>query len=388
MGSYPGLRWLHWSMAGMLVALTVFAVASSMGSWPTAVASLVSGVGLVIGYLMAPRRSRGRWVWLALASVCWVVLGILAKEAAFIAFSLFFLQLHLVGGALGVVLVGLTWLGVVAMLAHHEGAISMGGSLGSLIGAAVAVVMVRSFQTIHQEAERRRIVLEELERTRAHLMAAERRAGQLEERERLAAEIHDTLAQGFTSIQLLLGTATRVLGTQPDAAADLVEQARATASDNLQEARALVGAMAPSLQRRSATEAIERLADDVGRRTGVALDLALAPVDELGEDQQAALVRVAQSALTNVERHAQAQRVRVALDASDGRARLVVADDGRGFEVDQITSDRFGIALMRRRLEHFGGTLQVESTPGAGTTLTLVIPMGDRPGQRTGGVGN
>jgi signal transduction histidine kinase len=90
---------------------------------------------------------------------------------------------------------------------------------------------------------------------------------------------------------------------------------------------------------------------------------------------EAALYRICQEALTNVARHAEAERVTVRLVATPDRVRLVVEDDGRGFDASDVPEDRHGLVGMRERTEMLGGTLEVRSGPGAGTRIEANVPL-------------
>lgn len=376
--------WLRVVIAVLLVGLTIAAVATTPGGQHRVACAAVVGTAM-LGCFWAAGRDRRPTLWLAGATLCWLGLGVLSPLAAFVAFPLFFLELLVLPVFSGILAVLLTWLGVVWLLSTRTGGLSFGSALGPAIGAAVAIATVHSFQALHRESERRRSLLEELERTREELLATERRAGRLEERERLAAEIHDTLAQGFTSISLLLGTAHRLFDIEPGQARALVAEARRTAGENLQEARALVAANAPTgLERTSLEESLERLCGVTGQRAGLRIVLEAHPGadDPLDEQERAALLRVAQSALANVVTHSGASAARLGLGAHETGVLLEVCDDGHGFDPARVTPHEgggYGLALMRRRLEHLGGWLQVDSTLGEGTRLGAWLP-GRAPG--------
>lgn len=177
------------------------------------------------------------------------------------------------------------------------------------------------------------------------------------ERARWSAEIHDTLAQGFTSIITLLQ------GAQPN-----VELALQTARENLREARALVAANAPSpLDGASLEDALRRLVSEVAlpssfRVIGSAVGL---PVSV-----EVVLLRAAQEALHNVARHSEASRVDVVLRFDPDGVSLEVRDDGRGFG-DAL--EGFGLRGMRARLEQVGGTLSLSSDEGA--SVLVEVPL-------------
>jgi signal transduction histidine kinase len=236
---------------------------------------------------------------------------------------------------------------------------------------------------IRQSTERKRLI-EELTETRRDLAAAERQAGVLEERQRLAREIHDTLAQGFTSIVLQLQAAEAAWAAGSPGARLHLEQARRTASENLAEARRLVWALQPEpLDDASLAEALERLTDRLAEEQGIAATTRITGLlRPLPTPTEVALLRITQEALANVRRHARASRVTVTLSYMEDVAVLDVQDDGVGFD-PRRTADRatgpeaggFGLAAMRQRVDRLGGSLAVESAPGAGTTLVVELPV-------------
>lgn len=226
-----------------------------------------------------------------------------------------------------------------------------------------------------EQSRRRAETVEELARTRALVAELSHRAGAAAERERLAAEIHDTLAQGFTSVLILLEAVDARLGQDPAAAAHLLEQARRTARENLAEARALVAGLAPpDLAATSLPEALARLVEREGRYRGpeVRLEVVGEPVT-LGTVQEVAALRAAQEALGNARRHSGAGAVAVRLEYGAGRTVLEVADDGRGFDPEAVPAGRFGLAVMRSRVEQAGGRLSVQASPGGGARVRLVL---------------
>ncbi|MEU4517589.1 sensor histidine kinase [Amycolatopsis sp. NPDC024027] len=224
-----------------------------------------------------------------------------------------------------------------------------------------------------EESRGRADLITRLEESQAEVVRLSREAGTAAERERLAREIHDTLAQGFTSIVTLAQAIESELDTDPAAARRHAELAARTARDNLTEARAMVAALAPAdLAAGSLVDAVRRQADRLAEETGVPVeyevDDALPPIGMAGE---VVLLRGAQEALNNVRRHAAASAVSVRLSAVDGSVRLSVRDDGAGFDPDHATG--FGLRGMRSRAEQVGGRLSVRSGP-RGTELTLEVP--------------
>jgi signal transduction histidine kinase len=223
---------------------------------------------------------------------------------------------------------------------------------------------------VHQSVDRRAVIAD-LEATRASLAAMSHRAGVLAERERLAREIHDTLAQGFTSVVVLLELAESDVDTDPAAARRRLVTARETARQNLAEARGLVAALGPAdLQAAPLPEALGRLAARFEAETGLPARFEVCGDPRpLAANQEVVLLRSAQEALANVRKHAGAGAVTVTLRFDGAGAVLSVVDDGGGFDAAAPTGG-FGLAGMRRRVEEIGGALTIHSGPG-GTTAEV-----------------
>jgi len=217
-------------------------------------------------------------------------------------------------------------------------------------------------------------LIEKLAASRAEVAALSREAGVTEERERLAGEIHDTLAQGFTSILTLLQAATPILRDDPDRAAEHLRLAADTARDNLGEARALVGALTPAaLGDGTLVDALRRQADRVRDECGIDIELATSgDVGALPMPAEVVLLRAAQEALTNVRKHSAAATATVRLTVTGPTATLVVTDDGVGFDPDR-PSNGFGLAAMQTRAAQVGGSVTVTSGP-TGTVVRVAVP--------------
>ncbi|HEX5566462.1 MAG TPA: sensor histidine kinase [Streptomyces sp.] len=380
------LTWcLHLLFAGLL-ALT--AARAAVGRAPDALAITAVCAVLAAAYAAGPLlpavgRSRGAAaVWLAGLGVLWLVLLALTADGVWLAFPLFFLQLHLLPSRAGLVAVLATAAAAITGFTLHQGFFSVAFAIGPALGAAVAVAVFHGYQVLYRESEARRRLIEELTSTRADLAAAQHTAGALGERERLAREIHDTLAQGLSSIQLLLRAAERALPERADTAARYVGQARQAAVDNLAEARRFVAALAPpALEGTTLAGALERLCATTSARYGLTARFHLTgePVP-LPTAHEVALLRVAQSALANTVRHARAHGVEVTLSYLGSAVALDIVDDGTGFDPDALpppdpADGGFGLFAMRARVHTLGGTLSVESSPGHGTALAAQLPL-------------
>ncbi|MFC8228846.1 sensor histidine kinase [Streptomyces sp. NPDC057287] len=324
-------------------------------------------------------HNRAAAIWLTVLGAVWLALLALSPEALWVAFPLYFLQLHLLPVRWGLPAVAVTASAAVAGFSLHGRETTPGAFIGPLLGAAVAVATVLGYDALFRESERRRELIGELVSTRAELAEAERTAGTLAERERLAREIHDTLAQGLSSIQLLLRAAERSLPDSAPATAH-VRRAREAAQENLAEARRFVRELTPpDLQQGSLATALSRLSS---RTSGPGLMVRFAasgrPVG-LPTPYEVALLRTAQSALANTVRHSGARRAEITLSFMETSVSLDVVDDGRGFDTSgepASTADGgFGLPAMRARARSLGGTLSVESGPGQGTAVAVTLPL-------------
>ncbi|MET8471503.1 sensor histidine kinase [Streptomyces sp. NPDC006422] len=370
---------LHLLTAGLLALVVVRALTGRSAEPVAAVVTVAVAMGGVYGVgaalpVVRGTRAGAAW-WLAALGGVWAVLLVLSPDALWLAFPLYFLLLHLLPARWGVPAVTLAACAAIGSYVGHDGAVNPGAFIGPLLGAAVAVATVLGYQALYRESERRRELIEELVATRAELAAAERASGTLAERERLAREIHDTLAQGLSSIQLLLVAAGRELPAGSPAAGH-VERARATAQDNLAEARRFVRALSPpDLDGGSLAGALDRLCATAPGLTA-RFSVSGTPL-ELPTPYEVALLRIAQSALGNTVRHAGARRAEITLSFMETSVALDVVDDGAGFDpaLAPAGDGGFGLPAMRSRVAELGGTFTVESSPGGGTAVAVTLPM-------------
>lgn len=376
---FAGLRAGLHALFGGLLALVVVRV---LLTGAPVIALLLAGVlgVLYLAGLVLPRagRSGAAIAWLAALSGVWAALVWLVPEAAYLVFPLFFLYLHLlpgVGGPLAVVATTALTIGAFAV----HGGLTVGGVVGPVVGAGVALLIGLGYAALERRAAEREALMIELIATRDRLAAAEREQGVLAERARLAREIHDTVAQGLSSIQMLLHAAERADATGPGI--EHVRLARRAAADGLAETRRFIRELAPPSLDSGLGAALHRLAEGWGAREGVAVTVEVSRELALPMDAQTALLRVAQGALANVAQHARAGRVGIRLERTDDAVRLEIADDGAGFdprvaERAASATDSFGLRAMRERVDQLDGRLDVVSAPGAGTTITATLPAG------------
>ncbi len=196
---------------------------------------------------------------------------------------------------------------------------------------------------------------------------------QEEERRRVARDLHDEVNQALAAILLRLEALAH---DSPPERAEEVAELKRLASRAMDELLSLARALRPAaLDDHGLVPAIESQLTAVRERTGVSAELITdGDADALDEEQQTALLRVAQEALVNAGRHGGATRVVVELASADGRAELHVRDDGSGFDPVAARGAGLGLEGMAERARLVGGELDVRSAPGAGTEVTLRLP--------------
>jgi signal transduction histidine kinase len=194
------------------------------------------------------------------------------------------------------------------------------------------------------------------------------------ERQRLARELHDETGQALTSI--LLGLKSVEDAKSASEASSAVGELRELVVTTLQDVRRLAIELRPrALDDFGLVSALERLVETFHEQTGIEVDLEpRLGVDRLPSDVETTLYRITQEALTNVVKHAQAKRVSIVLTRRDGSVSAVIEDDGRGFSTEASDENGLGLLGMRERVALVGGRLEVESSPGSGTALSIEVP--------------
>ena len=327
----------------------------------------------------------GRSLWLMTLTGLWVADSLITPVAVYWVFILFFVYMRAFNDW-----VGLTWVALglgISIGIQVPGGLSLGGIVGPILSALVVVASNYAFTTIARVSKEREQLIDELLATRKQLAETEREAGISQERERLAHEIHDTVAQGLSSIQMLLHAAERDLDATGMDAALLaapkrrMETARRAASNSLAETRAMIAALAPApLKETSLSEALSRIAADFADAGGMNIEVETdGEATQLPMRTEAGLLRIAQGAVSNAVQHSGASRVRVTLTYNPGEVRLDVVDNGRGFDVaargaQPTGMGHLGLDAMRTRAEELGGELFVESAPGGPTAVSVALP--------------
>lgn len=224
--------------------------------------------------------------------------------------------------------------------------------------------------------DKSRHLQEQLRRLSHELLSA-----QEEERKKISRDLHDQVGQTLTAINVKLTTLNQAaklnasgLKLQLAGTQRLLEKSMTVVHRFARELRP------PQLDDLGLTPALRSFMTDFTKRTNIPIRATVsAAVEQLDSDRKTVLYRVAQEALTNVARHAQASLVRVSIQRAPGSVGMEIHDNGKSFRVDRVLGAkrpaRLGLLGMRERVEMVGGTFSVESAPGAGTSVRAQIPF-------------
>ena len=199
----------------------------------------------------------------------------------------------------------------------------------------------------------------------------------------IAREIHDDLGQSLTALKMNLNLVQRRLtgaaGGDSDLAA-VIEDMDSILNTTVRKVRSMIEVLRPPLlDTTGIIDALRVLVSNVERELRIPVRLCTSSDSAmLDKPRSLVLYRVVQEALTNCARHAEPRSITVTVDVSDDAIGAVIEDDGNGFDLSELRAGkRFGIVGMRERVEHVGGALTVESSPGKGTRVRMTIPRGD-----------
>jgi signal transduction histidine kinase len=195
------------------------------------------------------------------------------------------------------------------------------------------------------------------------------------ERNRLARELHDTLAHSLSGTAVSLQAINTLLKHNPVAAQTELQQAQSQIRDGLTEARRAITALRASpLEALGLAEAVRQRATTVSERAGVPIQCHINSLPLLPVDVEQAVYRIADEALLNTEKHAQATKIELHLQHHNGLLTLKVRDDGVGFLLESVLGNgRFGLMGLQERADLIQAQLDIQTAPGNGTTLTLQV---------------
>jgi signal transduction histidine kinase len=369
-----GDRWVH-ALNGLYLLTLAVAGLATLVTYPVGVDWLVAGGLVLVGVGV-------RWSVVA----CGVVAGVGAalfpmfSAVAFGLLPITFVRLSRVAAVgVGVLATGLPLVVQPLLRSWFAGSgwqpgavIRVGPAYVGVVGIALPMVTgmctAGAVAALRRQNQRRQDLLDQLVAARAELAEASRRA----ERQRLAHELHDTLAQGLVGVLIQLQAAEQHLDGP---GALLVAQARQSAKTCLTDTRRAVEALRPEqLDTGTLDEAVGQVCGRFTEVTGVPARSTVRGAGRPGDDVVA--LRIVQEALANAGKHAGATEVTVDVDHRTDALHVTVRDDGQGFDSNE-PSTGFGLATMRERVEAVGGILSITSAPGAGTTVTAVLPTGE-----------
>jgi signal transduction histidine kinase len=239
-------------------------------------------------------------------------------------------------------------------------------------GEIVACIGVVSDITARKESVRA------LADSRRHLRALASHQEEILEQERkhIASEVHDELGQLLTALKMDISLLRLRFGENLQLLT-MVDEMRSLVDKTIGVVRNVASNLRPAALDHGLVPALDWLADDFAKRWSIPCKLKVGAGETALDDlQSTAIFRVVQESLTNVARHAQASEVIVSLHESEHVLHLSVKDDGRGFDArDSDCGTGFGLFGMRERLLALGGTLRIESAPGAGTCVAIELPL-------------
>ncbi len=197
----------------------------------------------------------------------------------------------------------------------------------------------------------------------------------LEERNRIAREIHDSLGHSLTALNLQLETATKLLNTNPEKAADFLFRAKGLGSQALKDVRESVSKMrSNTLQEQSFETSINILIQNFQHSTNIKPNCKIDCFYGISRDISTSVYRIIQESLTNISKYAEATEVNLELTTTATSLYLLVQDNGKGFDITQNTTG-FGLQSMRDRTIALEGNFNITSTPGKGTKIMIDIPL-------------
>ncbi|WP_244304410.1 sensor histidine kinase [Leucobacter viscericola] len=364
------------------VVLTTVGVVRAAADGVPVAAAVISGIAILAWHTagaLLPSKTDSRRVitwWLIGFAAIWIAAVAVSAEFVWLAFLLWLLAGHLLSVRWGLVFSAVVLAVVIVAPILHHGSTSYANIFGPLVGGVFAYGISRGYlQLLRDAEERERLVAslthaqQEMAELQDELARAQRESGATIERTRISRDIHDTVAQGLSSIRLLAHAG----GDRSDdpAAARTLAQLEALAGECLTDVRRIVAELAPAeLENDALAAALQRMLDRAHADTGLAVELHVdEALPQLATDVEVALLRTAQSALGNVRQHAAASRVVVSLTESGGAVRLNIADDGAGFDVaaweqpSDAESSSYGLRFIRARLRELGAGSTLRARP-------------------------
>lgn len=243
-----------------------------------------------------------------------------------------------------------------------------------LFGLTLAAFTINRVQLLESESQQRFHEVAQA-REELHHLSARLVAAQEEERRNLSRELHDEIGQSMSALLVELGNLDSVLPPGNTAMHEQLQRVKRLAETNVGVVRNMALLLRPSmLDDLGLVPALKWQAREVARRTGMKVRVDAEDVpDALPDEYRTCIYRVVQEALHNATRHSQATHVKVAVHNEEQQIRVVIQDDGHGFQPEHDKG--MGILGMEERVRHLGGEFRVESRPGAGAAISILLPF-------------
>jgi len=270
----------------------------------------------------------------------------------------------------------------------------------SIIGLGLVAAAVYSYlQSIKLKETLKRLAEQQLKKRRTVTIEEKRESGEedgdedagledgedwakvrftavIEERQRLARELHDAVSQQLFAISMTATAVRRTLDKDFERAKRQVELIEEMASVAQSEMRALLLHLRPvHLDGKNLAQALQSLIDELRQKVPMAITLDMDPSIALHPDTEDHLFRIVQEALSNTLRHAKASRMDIGLHRNGSGMRLLLADDGQGFDLESKKQTSYGLLTMEERVGELGGTMRLFSAPGQGTSIDIWVPV-------------
>ena len=369
----------------------------ALGVWPSLLALTALAIGWhllgVFAYRQLLRRS---WVVLCYVGLAWIQIvwiailmrpfGLLVIGAVLQAFI--FLPFRIAAAVLGALVIS-TAIGTAAEQHYRMVGEAITGVVATLATGAMAGTVILYIHRANRDAAIRTQLLHRLADAQRDLTDRAQEAGVLQERARFSRDLHDTLAQGFTSVIRQLEAMELMLASQPAPSGDEtyrtlalrlqphLHHAQSVSRANLDDIRRLVWNLRPfELQGTSLVEAVERVTAQWSEVHDVRTTFSADALPPLHPDADVVILRATQEALSNVARHAKATHVAITIHCIDALVMLTIEDNGTGMtSVPEPGREGVGVSGMRDRVRQFQGKVLIESRAGEGTSVTVAIPL-------------
>ncbi|MFT4185786.1 MAG: sensor histidine kinase [Micrococcaceae bacterium] len=328
------------------------------------IGALVFVIYLVGAYLEFREFGKNKaTIWIITLTFSWTVLAYANPMATYMVIPLIMLQLHVLSLKPGVTLaIGSSlYVALVLLVFSNYGVVEV---IGPISVAAVAVIVGLLARAMQDEAKNRQRLIEQLIATRNEVMAQERALATETERTRLAREIHDTVAQGLSSVVMLTNSMKNDDLSQKNK--NKVELINSTAKENLTEARNIIKELKPApLKEQTLVAALKRICADSVIDTSCEINQTA----KLPRSIETAILRIAQSLIANVNQHSQASKAKLTLNVTKDNAKLVMQDNGIGIK----GAKGFGLTTIEQRVSEFNGNIVIEANEG--TKVSVTIPL-------------